>query len=95
MFVIAALALLVAVGDVALGSCSGVLHLAPFALLLFPLLRGRYLCERYLSRAAAPRRPCTAAAAVVALARAGHDRVVRGSALVGSGLARRPPPRSA
>lgn len=91
MLVLAVTALLLALGDAAIASCSGLLHLAPFVLLLMLLGRRRYLGERYLQPARRPRRrPRRAVRAV--LVRAGHDRRVRGGALVGSGMARRPPP---
>jgi hypothetical protein len=76
---------------------TGLLFLAPGLVLLLPLLLSRYVGERSLARLRGiarrprPRRPTDAR--VPRQARRASGPVVRGSALVGDRLARRPPPR--
>lgn len=89
----ALLTILCVFADASLGLSTGVAHLAPFLLVLVPLLRGCYIGERRLanlrrsarpSRRRLPGRP--------ALHRARVFGMPRGSELLGRSLAVRPPP---
>lgn len=89
-------ALACAIASTELGT--GLLFLAPGLVLLVPLLLARYVGERSLARLRGiarrprPRRPVNAR--LPHQARRASGPVVRGSALVGDRLARRPPPRA-
>jgi hypothetical protein len=85
------LATALCVADAAFGVCVGLAHLAPFFVVLAPLLLGRYPGERRLAAALVVRwlpRPARSAPAPSAPRVA----VARGGALIARSLATRPPP---
>jgi len=94
LLALAVLTLAWSVLDASLGLHTGVSHLAPFLLLLVPLLAGRYVGERRLAQLVAfvqrrrhlpvrSRRPAVGGPVVW---------MARGSELLGRSLAVRPPP---
>jgi hypothetical protein len=92
----AAVACAIGIGHVE-GITTGLLYLAPALLLLWPLLRGRYVGEAAVCRLAsartASRRP--AGAAVPVAARRPAVLLARGGRLLASAIATRPPPLGA
>ena len=80
--------------DVATGRCAGLAHLLPFALIVVPLLTGRYVGEQRLERLAGVRsttaQPRPTATRVPS--RCPQRCVPRGGGLIACSLAVRPPP---
>lgn len=93
MIAMAALTLVWGLLDASLGLSLGVAHLAPFLLMLVPLLSGRYVGERRLARLVGvlsqPR--CHPRSSSLP-PRARVVWMPRGSGLLGRSLAVRPPP---
>jgi hypothetical protein len=78
------------------GASEGLLYLAPALLLAAPLALGRYLGEERLVRLAGYRRPWRRRPVrVLRPTSVGPVRLVLGRSVIGSGLAKRPPPRLA
>ncbi|QEC49534.1 hypothetical protein FSW04_19470 [Baekduia soli] len=93
-------AVLVAVGLLlqALGAGeTGLLYLAPALLMAVPLLLGRYVGERHIAALAGRPRPRARRrrAAAPLTPRGPRRAMLRGGRLVGSSLAKRPPPAAA
>jgi hypothetical protein len=80
------------VADAIFGVYIGLAHLAPFFVLLAPLLLGRYPGERQLAVALVARRLPRPVRSASKPRRIGRVAVPRGSALIAHALATRPPP---
>ena len=74
------------------GAADGVPFLIPAIMLALPLARGLYLGERALVALATRRRRAARAPARTVPTRAAERLVTRGSALIATSLAKRPPP---
>ncbi len=83
-------------GDVLFGSCAGLAHLLPFALVLIALLSGRYPGEDRLARLARTRvtQPRDQVIRSRVPIRYAPHLLPRGGRLIASFLAVRPPPRA-
>jgi hypothetical protein len=87
------LATALCVADAVFGVCVGLAHLAPFFVVLAPLLLGRYPGERRLAAALVARSlPRPVRSAPVPAPRGRRVAVPRGGALIAHALATRPPP---
>ena len=80
--------------DAATGRCAGRAHLLPFALIVVPLLTGRYIGEQRLERLAGAKSTTAQPRPTATRAPSGRPErcVPRGGGLIAFSLAVRPPP---
>lgn len=96
LVVAVASALLAGCPDAVAGSCAALAHLLPFAIVILPLLAGRFVGEERLARLANRLVVCRKRRSVRACPiRRGARAVPRGGRLIASFLAVRPPPVAA